>query len=286
MKIISNLEVLKGELGKQKRIALVPTMGNIHEGHLSLVRHAKKHADTVVCTVFVNKLQFNEESDFLTYPRTIDSDLEKLEMTKTDIAFMPSGEIMYPCEQDFFIEVPEYISECLEGQFRGPFFSRVATIVMKFFFLIKPDIAVFGKKDFQQAFMIKKLCLQFSTQCTVLLGETIRDFDGLALSSRNSHLNASERANANQMYRTLVNIKEEILQNNELEHFNLKFLNKLEETSKGKLNNEGWECEYIKIINKDLFREPCCPKMEWRQLIVLAAARLGNTRLIYNIEIV
>ena len=286
MKIISNLKVLKSELEKQKGIALVPTMGNIHEGHLSLVRHAKKYADTVVCTVFVNKLQFNERSDFLTYPRTIDIDLEKLEMIKTDIAFVPSGEIMYPCEQDFFIEVPEYISECLEGQFRGPFFSRVATIVMKFFFLIKPDIAVFGKKDFQQAFMIRELCRQFSTQCIVLLGETIRDFDGLALSSRNSHLNSSERARANQMYKTLVNIKEEILKKNELKHFNLEFLKQLEETSKDKLNNEGWECEYIKIINKELFREPSCPKMEWRQLIVLAAARLGNTRLIDNIEIV
>ena len=286
MKIVSNLKVLKSELEKRKSIALVPTMGNIHEGHLSLVRHAKKYADTVVCTVFVNKLQFNERSDFLTYPRTIDIDLEKLAMTKTDIAFVPSGEIMYPCEQDFFIEVPEYISECLEGQFRGPFFSRVATIVMKFFFLIKPDIAVFGKKDFQQAFMIRKMCLQFSTQCSIVLGETIRDFDGLALSSRNSHLNSSERASANQMYRTLVNIKEEILQNNELKHFNLKFLKQLEETSKDKLNNEGWECEYIKIINKELFREPSCPKMEWQQLIVLAAARLGNTRLIDNIEIV
>ena len=166
------------------------------------------------------------------------------------------------------------------------FFSRVATIVMKFFFLINPDIAVFGKKDFQQAFMIKKLCLQFSTQCTILLGETIRDLDGLALSSRNSHLSVSERANANQMYKTLVNIKEEILKNNELEHFNLKFLSQLEDTGKDKLNNEGWECEYIKIINKDLFREPICPKTEWRQLIVLAAARLGNTRLIDNMEIV
>ena len=286
MKIVSNLKVLRSELEKRKSIALVPTMGNIHEGHLSLVRHAKKYADTVVCTVFVNKLQFNERSDFLNYPRTIDIDLEKLEMAKTDIAFVPSGEIMYPCEQDFFIEVPEYISECLEGQFRGPFFSRVATIVMKFFFLIKPDIAVFGKKDFQQAFMIRKMCLQFSTQCSIVLGETIRDFDGLALSSRNSHLNSSERASANQMYRTLVNIKEEILQNNELKHFNLKFLKQLEETSKDKLNNEGWECEYIKIINKELFREPYCPKTEWKQLIVLAAARLGNTRLIDNIEIV
>ena len=261
-------------------------MGNIHEGHLSLVRQAKKYVDTVVCTVFVNKLQFNERADFLNYPRTIDDDLKKLEMNKTDIVFLPTGELMYPCEQEYFIEVPEYISKCLEGQFRGPFFSRVATVVMKFFFLIKPDIAVFGKKDFQQAFMIKKLCIQFSTQCTILLGETIRDFDGLALSSRNSHLSSSERAKANQMYRTLVNIKEKILKNNELEHFNLKFLSQLEDTGKDKLNNEGWECEYIKVINKDLFREPICPKTEWRQLIVLAAARLGGTRLIDNIEIV
>ena len=193
---------------------------------------------------------------------------------------------MYPCEQEFFVDVPKYISEYLEGQFRGPFFSRVATIVMKFFFLVKPDFAVFGKKDYQQAFMIKKMCLQFSTQCTVLLGETVRDFDGLALSSRNSHLSSTERANANQMYRILVNIREKILQNNELNHFNLKFLSELEDTSKDKLNAKGWECEYIKIINKDLFREPSRPKMEWRQLIVLAAARLGNTRLIDNIEIV
>ena len=286
MKIIDNIDVLKRELERRRRIALVPTMGNIHEGHLSLVRQAKKYVDTVVCTVFVNKLQFNERADFLNYPRTIGNDLKKLEMNKTDIVFLPTEELMYPCEQEYFIEVPEYISKCLEGQFRGPFFSRVATIVMKFFFLIKPDIAVFGKKDFQQAFMIKKLCIQFSTQCTILLGETIRDFDGLALSSRNSHLSSSERANANQMYRTLVNIKEEILKNNELEHFNLKFLSQLEDTGRDKLNNEGWECEYIKIINKDLFREPICPKTEWRQLIVLAAARLGGTRLIDNIEIV
>ena len=286
MEVINNLDVLKRELEKRRNIALVPTMGNIHEGHLSLIRHAKKYADTVVCTVFVNKLQFNEKTDFLSYPRTIDNDLNELEMNRTDIAFVPSGELMYPCEQEFFIDVPEYISQCLEGQFRGPFFSRVATIVMKFFFLIKPDIAVFGKKDFQQAFMIKKLCLQFSTQCTILLGETIRDFDGLALSSRNSHLSSSERVNASQMYRTLVNIKEEILQNNKQKHFNLKFLNHLEDTGRDKLNNGGWECEYIKIFNKDLFREPTCPKTEWKKLIVLAAARLGNTRLIDNIEIV
>ncbi|MDA9689158.1 pantoate--beta-alanine ligase [Betaproteobacteria bacterium] len=286
MKVVSSLNVLRTELEKSGSVALVPTMGNIHEGHLSLIKHAKKYAKTVVCSVFVNKLQFNERADFLTYPRTIENDLKKLEMIKTDIAFLPSGELMYPNEQEFFIEVPDYISECLEGQFRGPFFSRVATIVMKFFFLIKPDIAVFGKKDFQQAFMIKKLCLQFSTQCTILLGETIRDFDGLALSSRNSHLSSSERANANQMYRTLVNMKEEILKNSELEHFNLEFLSQLEGTGRDRLNNGGWECEYIKVINKDLFREPICPKTEWRQLIVLAAAKLGNTRLIDNIEIV
>ena len=286
MKVIDNIDVLKSELEKRGSIALVPTMGNIHEGHLSLVRQAKNYVDTVVCTVFVNKLQFNEKADFLTYPRTIDDDLKKLEVNKTDIAFVPSGELMYPYEQEYFIEIPEYISKCLEGQFRGPFFSRVATIVMKFFFLIKPDIAVFGKKDFQQAFMIKKLCVQFSTQCTILLGETIRDFDGLALSSRNSHLSSSERANANQMYRTLVNMKEEIIKNNELEHFNLKFLSQLEDTARDRLNNEGWDCEYIKIMNKDLFREPICPKTEWRELIVLAAARLGSTRLIDNIEIV
>ena len=286
MKVIDNIHVLKSELEKRRRIALVPTMGNIHEGHLSLVRHAKKYADTVVCTVFVNKLQFNEKADFLTYPRTMDNDLKKLEINRTDIAFIPSEELMYPREQEFFIEVPNYISECLEGQFRGPFFSRVATIVMKFFFLINPDIAVFGKKDFQQAFMIKKLCLQFSTKCTILFGETVRDSDGLALSSRNSHLSSSERANANLMYRTLVNIKEEIIKNHEVERFNLEFLRQLENTGRDKLNNEGWECEYIKIFNKDLFREPIFPKREWKQLIVLAAARLGSTRLIDNIEIV
>ena len=286
MKVINNIDVLKRELETRRNIALVPTMGNIHEGHLSLVRYAKKYADIVVCTVFVNKLQFNEKADFLTYPRTIDSDLKKLEINKTDIVFVPSVEHMYPCEQEFFIEVPEYISKSLEGQFRGPFFSRVATIVLKFFFLIKPDIAVFGKKDFQQAFMIKKMCLQFSTQCTILLGETIRDLDGLALSSRNSHLSSSERANASQMYKILTNIREEILQNKEQGYFNLKFLNQLENTGREKLNNEGWECEYIKIINKDLFREPLCPKKEWRQLIVLVAARLGNTRLIDNVEII
>ena len=286
MKVIYNFDVLKKELEERGCTALVPTMGNIHEGHLSLVRHAKKFADTVVCSIFVNKLQFNERGDFLSYPRTIDDDLRKLEMNKTDIAFVPSGELMYPCEQNFFIEVPEYISECLEGEFRGPFFSRVATIVMKFFFIVKPDIAVFGKKDFQQAFMIKKLCLQFATQCTILLGETIRDFDGLALSSRNSHLSLPERANANQMYKMLVYIKEKILQNKELEHFNLNFLSRLENTGRDKLNNQGWECEYVKIINKELFRDPRCPKIEWEQLIVLAAAKLGNTRLIDNIEIV
>ena len=286
MKVINNIDVLKNELRTRKSIALVPTMGNIHEGHLSLVRYAKKYADTVVCTVFVNQLQFNEKADFLTYPRTLDNDLKKLEIDKTDIAFVPSEELMYPCEQEFFIEVPEYISKSLEGQFRGPFFSRVATIVLKFLLLIKPDVAVFGKKDFQQAFMIKKLCLQFPTQCTILLGETIRDLDGLALSSRNSHLSVSERAKANQMYKILVNMKEEIFQNKEQEYFNLKFLNQLEDTGRDKLNKEGWECEYIKIINKDFFREPICPKTEWRQLIVLAAARLGNTRLIDNMEMI
>ena len=124
MKVIDNIDVLKSELGKGRRIALVPTMGNIHEGHLSLIRYAKKYADIVVCTVFVNQLQFNERADFFSYPRTVDNDLKKLEINNTDIAFVPSEELMYPCEQEFFIQVPEYISQRLEGQFRGPFFQE------------------------------------------------------------------------------------------------------------------------------------------------------------------
>ena len=122
MRVINNLDVLKSKLEKSGTIALVPTMGNIHEGHLSLVRLGKKFADTVVCTVFINEMQFNERDDFISYPRTMENDLKKLEAIKTDIAFVPPEKLMYPCEQEFFIEVPNYISECMEGQFRGPFF--------------------------------------------------------------------------------------------------------------------------------------------------------------------
>jgi len=286
MKIIFDLKTLQHELRNRGKVALVPTMGNLHDGHLSLVKQGKECADTVVCTIFVNQSQFDEEADFVSYPRTLEDDLKKLERSKTDIAFVPSAELMYPNEQNFFIEVPGYISQYLEGEFRGPFFSMVATIVMKFFFLIKPDIALFGKKDYQQAFMIKKLCAQFSTGIVIVLGETIRDFDGLALSSRNAHLNSSVRPEANLMYEILIDIRHKILQSKESERFDLNFLNQLERNGESRLNSRGWQCDYVSIINKEVLLQPNYPKKEWKELIILAAARLSNVRLIDNIEII
>lgn len=285
MKIIHDIDNLQLELKKRGVVAFVPTMGNIHEGHLSLVKIGKQNADTVVCSIFVNKLQFNEKSDFLSYPRTFDVDVSKLGKYGTDIVFAPHHEVIYPCEQEFFVETPGYISDFLEGEFRPNFFSRVATIVIKLLFLIKPDFTVFGKKDFQQAFMIKKLIDQFCIQSTIIVGETIREQDGLALSSRNSLLNGSEREAASLLFKILVKIREEIIQNKEEDHFDTNFLLKLENQGTSELNNNGWKAEYIKILNKKFFSTPSSPKDEWFEFIILAAARLGNTRLIDNLEL-
>ena len=208
MKIVHTIAELRAQLRGQLRTAFVPTMGNLHEGHLSLMRLAAKHGDPVVASIFVNRLQFTPNEDFDRYPRTLEADAQKLEAEGVYVLFAPDEREIYPVPQEFRISPPRDLGDILEGEFRPGFFVGVTTVVMKLFQCVGPQVAVFGKKDYQQQMVIRQMCEQFSLPTEIISAETIRDADGLALSSRNGYLSAQEREEAPVLYRTLQNMRE------------------------------------------------------------------------------
>ena len=188
MKVVTTIEELRNQLRGQLRTAFVPTMGNLHDGHLSLMRLAKKHGDPVVASIFVNRLQFGPNEDFDTYPRTFRADVEKLEKEGVYVLFAPTEKDMYPVPQEFRVQPPQELADILEGKFRPGFFNGVTTVLLKLFSCVNPAVAIFGKKDYQQLMVVRSMAQQFALPTKIIAAETWRADDGLALSSRNTYL--------------------------------------------------------------------------------------------------
>lgn len=279
MKIISSIAELRDQLRGQLRTAFVPTMGNLHEGHLSLMRLARKHGDPVVASIFVNRMQFGPNEDFDKYPRTFAADVEKLEKEGVYVLFAPTEKDIYPEPQEFRIQPPNDIGNILEGEFRPGFFTGVTTIVMKLFSCVQPRVAVFGKKDYQQLMIVRNMARQFALPTEIIAAETWRADDGLALSSRNGYLSDSERAEAPTLYRELNRVADEVRSG----HLDVSLL---EQGAMQHLAGRGWKPDYVAIRKRIDLQPPTAGDLATKEpLVVLAAAKLGNTRLIDNLEI-
>jgi len=279
MKIISNIEELRDQLSGQLRTAFVPTMGNLHEGHLSLMRLARKHGDPVVASIFVNRLQFGPNEDFDKYPRTFQADVEKLEKEGVYVLFAPTEKDLYPEPQEFRVQPPDGIGNTLEGEFRPGFFNGVCTVVTKLFSCVQPKVAVFGKKDYQQLMIVRGMARQFALPTEIIAAETWRADDGLALSSRNMYLSAAERAEAPFLYETLNFVAKE-MRDGHLDIFGL------QQKAMDGLAARGWKPDYVSIRKRSDLQPPSAGDLaQGTPLVVLAAAKLGTTRLIDNLEI-
>ena len=283
MKIISDIQELRDHLRGQNRASFVPTMGNLHEGHLSLMRLARQHGDPVVASIFVNRLQFGPNEDFDNYPRTMQADIEKLEKEGVYILFAPTERDLYPQPQQYRIDPPQQLGDILEGEFRPGFFKGVCTVVLKLFSCVQPKVAVFGKKDYQQLMIIRQMAKQFALPVEIIPGETIRAEDGLALSSRNGYLSVEERAEAPELQRVLQEVRERVLG---LKHRDVSSLLEIEKKAIATLAGRGWEPDYIAIRQQgDLAPASNEQLQAGEPLVILTAAKLGKTRLIDNLEI-
>jgi pantoate--beta-alanine ligase len=255
--------------------ALVPTMGNLHDGHIALMRQAGELADTVVATIFVNRLQFRPTDDFEKYPRTFAMDCERLEQAGVAHLFAPNEDEMYPQPQEYHVEPPPSQAAILEGEFRPGHFRGVATVVLKLFNIVEPRVALFGKKDYQQLMVIRNMVREFNLAIEVAAGETVRAADGLALSSRNGYLSQAERAEAPRLQRELARVRQAILAGE-------RDFARLERQAMAELRASGWSPNYVAVRNRlDLQ----CPAAHDSELVVLGAALLGSTRLIDNLEV-
>lgn len=285
MHIIQTVSDLRKALKSQSSIGFVPTMGNLHAGHIALVEKAKQNAKYVVASIFVNPLQFSPTEDLSTYPRTPKADYEKLKAAGCDIVFTPSLLEMYPdfdgknLNQTMTIDPPP-IANVLCGATRLKHFAGVATVVIKLFNMVQPNIAVFGKKDFQQLFIIKEMVRQFNLPIDIIAGETVREANGLALSSRNGYLTDAQRAKAAQLNSSLQSIVSQIQNGNNA-------FTQLEQQTSTSLSTQGWEVDYISIRSSKTLQPATTLD---RNIIVLGAAKItnktgGKTRLIDNIEL-
>jgi pantoate--beta-alanine ligase len=279
MVVIQAADELRDRLAQAERVAFVPTMGNLHAGHLSLVDIARRHGDCVVTSIFVNRLQFGPNEDFDRYPRTLDSDRTELERRGVDVLFAPREHEMYPTPQVYRVQPPPIADE-LEGAFRPGFFHGVCTVVLKLFNLVQPDVAVFGKKDRQQLKIVRGMVQQFNMPIHIEPAETIRADDGLALASRNNYLSPVERVEAPRLYRTLRAIADEIAEGR-TDYANL------EANGRAELAKHGWKVDYIAIRHGIGLRIPHPEGFDHPHLlIVLGAATLGATGLIDNVDVV
>jgi len=273
MRLIQDSAKLRVRLAGETAIAFVPTMGNLHEGHLNLMRQARSHGDCVVASIFVNPLQFGPNEDFDQYPRTLEADCAKLQGL-VDVVFAPSVNEMYPLPQTVFVEPPPIANE-LCGAARPGHFRGMATVVLKLLNIVQPKTALFGKKDYQQLHIIRQMAAQLNLPIHIVGGETVRAADGLALSSRNQYLSERERGEAVSLSRTLEGMRQDIL------HGVLDF-GLLEQQAILALTGWGWQVDYVSVRNQSDLQPANFEKNEW---VVLAAARLGKTRLLDNVEV-
>ena len=284
MKIIHTISELRKELGRFEQAAFVPTMGNLHDGHLALVRQAKTLGDVTVASIFVNRLQFGPNEDFDTYPRTFEADGTKLHNAGCDVLFAPNEQELYPEPQTFKVLPPPDLVNILEGHFRPGFFTGVCTVVMKLFQAVQPAHAVFGMKDYQQQMILRRMVQQFAMPITMHTGATLRADDGLALSSRNGYLSDTERAEAPHLHQALKELSlatQALLQKGELQPESLQAL---ETQSIAKLNARGWQTDYLTVRRRRDLKAPQNGDALSDSLVVLGASRLGKTRLIDNLE--
>jgi pantoate--beta-alanine ligase len=274
MQLIHTVAELRAALAEARDTAFVPTMGNLHPGHVSLVELARQHGQPVVASIFVNPLQFGVGEDFGRYPRTLAADCEKLATAGCDLVFAPDVTEMYPVPQTFRVEPPSTLANDLCGAFRPGHFSGVATVVLKLFNLVQPRTAVFGKKDFQQLLVIRELVQQFNLPIEIVAGDTLREADGLAMSSRNGYLGASERIEAARLQGELAAIVA-AAQAGERD------FEALCSTASRHLKMAGWRVDYVALRNAATLQSPT---PDSTRLVVLGAAWLGSTRLIDNID--
>lgn len=282
MQVIHTIAELRRALAAYDRPAFVPTMGNLHDGHLALVRRARTLGDVTVTSIFVNRLQFLPHEDFDTYPRTLDADCDKLREVGCDIVFAPSEAELYPEPQTFKVQPPPALADLLEGHFRPGFFTGVCTVVMKLFQCVFAQAkgerhAVFGKKDYQQLMVIRQMVRQFALPVTIHGGEIERAPDGLALSSRNGYLTPAERAEAPQLVLALRTLAAGVLAG---EHN----LAALEQHAQQTLAARGWQVDYLTVRRREDLQPPTAEDLQPGRLVALGAARLGRTRLIDNWE--
>jgi len=274
MQVISTIPSLRERLSRETGIAFVPTMGNLHDGHLALVDVARQHGRCVVVSIFVNPLQFGPTEDFASYPRTLAADCAKLSATGVDVVFAPAPEELYPVPQQVTVEPPAIAAE-LCGAYRPGHFRGVATVVQKLFNIVQPQIAVFGKKDYQQLHVVRAMAQQLNVPVEIVGAETTRADDGLALSSRNGYLTPDERAEAPRLYRNLQNIVQAL-------RSGARDFPALEAAAATDLAAHGWRVDYVSVRAQATLA-PARP--DDRLLAVLAAAHLGQTRLIDNVEV-
>jgi pantoate--beta-alanine ligase len=283
MKIISDINELRDHLRGQNRTSFVPTMGNLHEGHLSLMRLARQHGDPVVASIFVNRLQFGPNEDFDSYPRTMQADIDKLEQEGVYVLFAPTEKDLYPQPQEYRVDPPQQLGDILEGEFRPGFFKGVCTVVLKLFSCVQPRVAVFGKKDYQQLMIVRQMASQFALPVEIVPAETIRAEDGLALSSRNIYLSASERAEAPALQRELSVMREQVLG---LKEKTVSALLDIEAKALTQIQTRGWKPDYMAIRQQRDLAKPTQANLDSGQpLVIVTAAKLGKTRLIDNLEI-
>jgi pantoate--beta-alanine ligase len=275
MQLVHTVFDLRAALGEARATAFVPTMGNLHAGHVSLVELAGQHGAPVVASIFVNPLQFGAGEDFERYPRTLDADCEKLAAAGCDIVFAPDVAAMYPVPQTFTVQVANSLADDLCGAFRSGHFNGVATVVLKLFNLVRPRVAVFGKKDFQQLLVIREMVRQFNLGIEILAGDTLREADGLAMSSRNGYLAAAERARAAQLQRELGALAAAVMAGE-------RDFAALTASAGDRLSQAGWRVDYVALRDAVTLG---LPRPDSAQLVVLGAAWLGGTRLIDNLEI-
>lgn len=263
MQIANDIESLRRACAEAGAAAFVPTMGNLHEGHLSLVRMARRHAPFVVVSIFVNRLQFQPSEDFDKYPRTFERDCRMLQAEGVQLVFAPDEKVLYPQPQAYKVAPPPIADE-LEGRFRPGFFTGVCTVVLKLFNCVQPQVAVFGKKDYQQLRLIERMVRELDLPVRIVPGETVREADGLAMSSRNGYLSAAERTEAPRLRRVLAEVAGGRLN---------------PEGALAELSRHGWKPDYVEIRRRD----DLSPATGGER-VVLGAARLGATRLIDNLE--
>ncbi len=274
MDIVTSVTALRERLEREPNNAFVPTMGNLHDGHIELIRIAKPRAACTVVSIFVNRLQFGPKEDFTRYPRTFQADCDKLRNAGANVVFAPDEKEIYPEPQTYVVE-PSDLQHILDGAFRPGHFRGVATVVLKLFNMVRPRAAIFGKKDYQQYLVLRDMVRQFALPVEIIPAETVRAADGLALSSRNGYLSPAERAEAPRLYALLRDAQARLVKGE-------RNFQRIELETMSLLSHNGWAPQYISVRRRADLQAPAPGE---RELVVLAAAYLGKTRLIDNVEV-